>query len=248
MLAKYDSHSPTPMRTLGDSSTGTDYPLPGGMVVPEPDLDREPQEQPQTTAAPPPDMREDSNRTVRAARLTYVQLPTPRSFTLDPSPTPSPPLGMTPPEGLRVVVVDDDALTRMLMTWMLERMGCRVVMAENGEVTLDQIVGIGVASPAPPAASLDLVGGGAGAKEETGPASVCVLLASALPLPLIPRVCPFSPNAKLVVPAAGLSLSNFLTSPAYSCHHIAPSRLLLLPHLHLQPCCELSGRQGSADD
>ncbi|KAJ7902547.1 histidine kinase [Mycena olivaceomarginata] len=167
MLAKYDSHSPTPTRTLGDSSTGTDYPLPGGVVVPEPDPDpgREPQEQPPTTAAPPPDTREDLNRTVRTARPTYVQLPTPRSFTLDPSPTPSPPLGTTPPEGLRVLVVDDDALTRMLMTRMLERMGCRVVTAENGEVALDRIVGIGVASPAPSAASLDLVGGELGTPE-----------------------------------------------------------------------------------
>jgi CheY-like chemotaxis protein len=64
-----------------------------------------------------------------------------------------------------VLVVDDDALTRMLMTRMLERMGCRVVTAENGEVALDRIVGIGVASPAPSAASLDLVGGELGTPE-----------------------------------------------------------------------------------
>jgi hypothetical protein len=70
-------------------------------------------------------------------------MPSPRSFALDPMPTPSPPLGATPPaELLRVLVVDDDALTRMLMTRMLERMGCRVTTAENGEVALERIVGM----------------------------------------------------------------------------------------------------------
>ncbi|KAJ7778370.1 hypothetical protein B0H16DRAFT_1503277 [Mycena metata] len=127
ILAKYDSHSPAPTRTLGDASTGTDYPLPPLIL----------------------DTRQESGRTIRAARPTYVPMPSPPSFTLDgpppiltPTQTLTPPLTAATPGGLRVLVVDDDALTRMLMTRMLERMGCRVATAENGEVALQRIVGI----------------------------------------------------------------------------------------------------------
>lgn len=41
---------------------------------------------------------------------------------------------------MRVLVVDDDPLTRKLMTRMLTRLGCRVTTAENGEVALDLIL------------------------------------------------------------------------------------------------------------
>ncbi|KAF7356453.1 hypothetical protein MVEN_00978400 [Mycena venus] len=166
MLAKYDSHSPVPTRTLGDPSTGTEYPLPvspGPEPEPEPDVETESPEAhpkvvlPLSPAFPPPlAAREDAGQAVRAARPTYVPLPSPRSFALDATLTPSPPLGSAPPAGLHVLVVDDDALTRMLMSRMLERMGCRVTTAENGEVALQRIVGI--ASPAPSAASTEPLG------------------------------------------------------------------------------------------
>ncbi|KAH9074915.1 hypothetical protein EDB83DRAFT_2218949 [Lactarius deliciosus] len=44
------------------------------------------------------------------------------------------------PAGLRVLVVDDDALTRTLMTRMLARLGCKVSTAENGEVALEMVL------------------------------------------------------------------------------------------------------------
>ncbi|KAJ7255454.1 hypothetical protein B0H12DRAFT_533227 [Mycena haematopus] len=106
-------------------------------------------------ASPPPlGTREDSGRTIRAARPTYVQLPTPRSFALDATLGPFP-LGATPPLGLRVLVVDDDALTRMLMTRMLERLGCHVTTAENGEVALHKIVDLPSPAPSPASTGTD---------------------------------------------------------------------------------------------
>lgn len=38
---------------------------------------------------------------------------------------------------MRVLVVDDDPLTRKLMARMLTRFGCRVSTAENGEIALE---------------------------------------------------------------------------------------------------------------
>ncbi|BGP07684.1 hypothetical protein JCM10049v2_003524 [Rhodotorula toruloides] len=47
---------------------------------------------------------------------------------------------------LKVLVVDDDALTRRLMSRMMMRLGCEVETAENGQIALDMIL-------APPPAS-----------------------------------------------------------------------------------------------
>lgn len=95
-----------------------------------------------------------------SARPTYVPLPSPRTLAFDsttsmtsslptispthlppsplanrafPPPSPSNPLFSHP---LHVLVVDDDALTRTLMRRMLERMGCDVTTAENGDLAL----------------------------------------------------------------------------------------------------------------
>lgn len=46
----------------------------------------------------------------------------------------------TVPPGLRVLVVDDDAMTRMMMTRLLTRLGCKVSTAENGEVALEMVL------------------------------------------------------------------------------------------------------------
>ncbi|RXW23450.1 hypothetical protein EST38_g2401 [Candolleomyces aberdarensis] len=43
--------------------------------------------------------------------------------------------------GLNVLVVDDDFLTRALMTRILTRLGCKVTTAENGEIAVDLILG-----------------------------------------------------------------------------------------------------------
>ncbi|KAJ6518948.1 histidine kinase [Mycena sanguinolenta] len=170
-LAKYDSQSPVPTRTLGDSLPLSVSPPPEPEPVPTPGQVPEPEPEPGTLEQikilepprpPSRDSREDLDQTVRAARPTYVQLPAPRSFVMDATlATPSPPPGGTPPVGLRVLVVDDDALTRMLMARMLERMGCHVTTAENGEVALQKIVGS--VSPAPSATS---IGSGTGAGTE----------------------------------------------------------------------------------
>ncbi|KAF8509178.1 hypothetical protein BU17DRAFT_56291, partial [Hysterangium stoloniferum] len=45
-----------------------------------------------------------------------------------------------PPHPIRVLVVDDDALTRTLMSRMLVRMGCHASTAENGLLALEQIM------------------------------------------------------------------------------------------------------------
>ncbi|KAI9455208.1 hypothetical protein F5148DRAFT_1277243 [Russula earlei] len=43
-------------------------------------------------------------------------------------------------QGLRVLVVDDDTLTRVLMFRLLTRLGCEVSIAENGEVALGMVL------------------------------------------------------------------------------------------------------------
>ena len=52
-------------------------------------------------------------------------------------------------QGMRVLVVDDDPLTRRLMTRMLTRLGCKVTTAENGEIALDLILNPGASRPTP---------------------------------------------------------------------------------------------------
>ncbi|KAJ7140325.1 hypothetical protein C8R43DRAFT_595336 [Mycena crocata] len=154
MLTKYDTHAPVLTRTLGDLSTGTEYPLSSPAA-------EESEDQSLPPVPPPLEVQQDSTETIRPVRAgagvrpTYVPLPSPRSFALDTNTlTPSPPLpAATSPAGLRVLVVDDDAMTRMLMTRMLERMGCRVATAENGEVALQRIVGMH--SPAPSSVSAE---------------------------------------------------------------------------------------------
>ncbi|KAG9023299.1 hypothetical protein FRB95_013270 [Tulasnella sp. JGI-2019a] len=55
----------------------------------------------------------------------------------NPSPQSQPP--NDPP--LKVLVVDDDPLTRTLMTRMLKRLGCEVETAENGQLALELLLG-----------------------------------------------------------------------------------------------------------
>lgn len=108
----------------------------------------------------PPLEEETSSETVRhagkTARPTYIPLPSPESFSLDlatsapssastlaHSSSPqqaSPGNSFTAPLG-RILVVDDDALTRTLMKRMLTRMGHAVDTAENGEMALQMILG-----------------------------------------------------------------------------------------------------------
>lgn len=41
---------------------------------------------------------------------------------------------------LRILIVDDDSLTRRLMSRMMERLGCKTQMAENGAIALEMIL------------------------------------------------------------------------------------------------------------
>ncbi|KAK0466941.1 uncharacterized protein EV420DRAFT_655987 [Desarmillaria tabescens] len=148
-IAKYDSHSPVPTRTIGDRSTGTEFPRAYE------DSDDSPSSQ---IVLPPPLEQNNSDGTVTEQtsrdRPNFIALPSPQSFVLDPqqSPPANPPSPSITRGSLmnsssalfhqyQVLVVDDDALTRRLMTRMLERLGCCVTTAENGEVALEILLG-----------------------------------------------------------------------------------------------------------
>ncbi|KAI8995219.1 hypothetical protein BD414DRAFT_234700 [Trametes punicea] len=136
-------------RTIGDPSTGTDARIHSEDVTPPAPGDR---------PAPPV---EHSSDTVKGLHLSH--LPKPHPFSLDAalvSPTLSagttstlssltgsvgfahaPGSSQMPFEQrLNVLVVDDDPLTRKLMSRMLTRLGCKVTTAENGEVALELIL------------------------------------------------------------------------------------------------------------
>ncbi|KAH7874085.1 hypothetical protein F5879DRAFT_964707 [Lentinula edodes] len=159
-LANHESHTAVPTRMIGDRSTGTEIPMEvltreesrrsdASTHRIQPEMDNE------------SNSLSSSKSSRRAsARPTYVPLPSPRTLAFDsttsttsslptispthlppsplanrafPPPSPSNPLFSHP---LHVLVVDDDALTRTLMRRMLERMGCEVTTAENGDLAL----------------------------------------------------------------------------------------------------------------
>ncbi|KAJ3916299.1 Tco5, signal transduction HAMP domain histidine kinase [Lentinula edodes] len=128
-LANHESHTAVPTRMIGDRSTGTEIP----MEV----LTRE--ESPRPTYVPLPSPRTlafDSTTSTTSSLPTISPThlpPSPLANRAFPPPSPSNPLFSHP---LHVLVVDDDALTRTLMRRMLERMGCEVTTAENGDLAL----------------------------------------------------------------------------------------------------------------
>ncbi|KIY70540.1 hypothetical protein CYLTODRAFT_347512 [Cylindrobasidium torrendii FP15055 ss-10] len=139
------SHNPTasaPTRTIGDPSTGTEYAHDIRVQV-------------ETITEP-------EQAAIAHPRPNYITLPSPQLFTLDNAlpPSVSAPVGQsfsrggTSPRGgisspgsflfdrCQVLVVDDDKLTRLLMKRMLERLGCSVTVAENGQVALNILLGL----------------------------------------------------------------------------------------------------------
>lgn len=154
IVSKRDSDSPVLTRTIGDPSTGTQF----APVLSMDSLSSPPKR--------PPLAEESSSSTTKPAveRPTYLPLPSPQSFSLD-GPTASQSSSSSPPPtsfemgnsrgsftsatspivdpGLEVLVVDDDPLTRMLMSRLLSRLGCNVSTAENGEMALEMILGPG---------------------------------------------------------------------------------------------------------
>ena len=140
-------------RTIGDPSTGTE-------AIP-PESSASSSTSSSSTKAPPERRslwsEEHLDGVVKPPRL---ELPKPRDFAIEEtsidaeepaspllgssmlaSPTPSP--NITIETGMRVLVVDDDTLTRKLMSRMLTRLGCKVATAENGEVALDLVIHAG---------------------------------------------------------------------------------------------------------
>lgn len=148
LSAKRDDTSPILTRTIGDPHTGTDP------ISPKTTEEASPTSANQELPPVPP---QSVDATIRP---NYLKLPAPQDFSLQRLPSSSSvsmtastlvaqtPGTQTPPSspgyepGLKVLVVDDDPLTRKLMSRMLTRVGCRVSTAENGEMALDMITGV----------------------------------------------------------------------------------------------------------
>ncbi|KAF5351378.1 hypothetical protein D9758_008035 [Tetrapyrgos nigripes] len=141
-LARYDSHSAVPTRTIGDPSTGTDFPPPDSS---DPILTRQSISESIVLSASPTLEDEDISAPT-------TQVGRPRSSSKSPLPIPASPSPLcnqafppspspethseSPVDQIRVLVVDDDKLTRTLMQRLMERLGCLVTTAENGEIAL----------------------------------------------------------------------------------------------------------------
>lgn len=137
MLTRHDNGSRMlPTRSIGDPSTGTDT-----NAV----------DNPPSSSEPDPSNSHVSNASTNI--LTSARLlsdPTPSSPTqlittmnMNASDPPRAPTSLSFNPLLRVLVVDDDHLTRKLMNRMLSRLGCDVSTAENGQVALELITGDG---------------------------------------------------------------------------------------------------------
>ncbi|KAI0769211.1 hypothetical protein BC629DRAFT_1292280 [Irpex lacteus] len=146
LSAKRDDKSVVLTRTIGDPSTGTDA---FSQAVNE-------------EASPTSANQDLPNLTLQngdSVRPNYLKLPAPQDFSLQRMTAPvqespsstvvahtignsSPATSPGQEQGLKVLVVDDDPLTRKLMSRMLTRVGCRVSTAENGEMALEMILGM----------------------------------------------------------------------------------------------------------
>ncbi|TFY74210.1 hypothetical protein EWM64_g9804 [Hericium alpestre] len=123
------TNTPSPSRSRGPGTS-----TPGHIQLPPPTFTSQSQSSKSALLSPPVTRGVQSNS------------PVPRSMTPRPdgarsSPTPGPQESPTIPPGLHVLVVDDDPLTRLLMSRLLTRLGCVVSTAENGEIALEMIMG-----------------------------------------------------------------------------------------------------------
>lgn len=146
LATRRERGDPVPTRVIGDPSTGTEsshsVTTPTRKHPSAPDFSMSGSETPQR---------------LTMQRPSHVELPKPPTFSsadLIPSISTPQPLpdgnlssSISSPQAdgadtpVRVLVVDDDPLTRKLMKRMLTRLGCRVSTAENGAVALDLIMG-----------------------------------------------------------------------------------------------------------
>ncbi|KAH8077880.1 hypothetical protein BXZ70DRAFT_1002843 [Cristinia sonorae] len=141
-------------RTIGDPSTGTDLLVKDEYSSPAPSLSdglNSSTPSAPTTSAP----------SIETVRPNHLQLPKPQRFSMDEPINDVSPAASTSTQtgsavsnatastqasvpydsGMKVLVVDDDPLTRKLMSRMLTRLGCKVWTAENGEVAMELILG-----------------------------------------------------------------------------------------------------------
>lgn len=114
----------------GSASTAVNTPMSTSLATPPPNIRKISESTPATDTRPPPQ-----------PAPAVASAPTPTKPTKDKD-------NMSIPPGLDVLVVDDDPLTRMLMTRLLTRLGCKVATAENGELALEMILGP-LARPSP---------------------------------------------------------------------------------------------------
>ncbi|TFK71432.1 hypothetical protein BDN72DRAFT_837652 [Pluteus cervinus] len=168
VLSKHvnDGHSQIPTRAIGDVSTGTDYPLPREPlpIAPIPfknpihdDIETDDEKENHvfdTTGIGSLHPRLGSLRLhIDSARdnLDSDGVSPPKKVEPETPSTPSSPPPLHPisfPSSpassskldREVLVVDDDYLTRTLMTRLLSRLGCTVHTAENGQMALDILV------------------------------------------------------------------------------------------------------------
>ncbi|KAL0576238.1 hypothetical protein V5O48_005748 [Marasmius crinis-equi] len=114
-----------------------------------PSSDADPTSLPATTPPPSPELPKTSTTTSGSSHVTkrprpqYVSLPSSSAPLADAPLTSGSTLVSSPIrtpsvlfEALNVLVVDDDPMTRTLMRRLLERLGCNVTTAENGDVAL----------------------------------------------------------------------------------------------------------------
>ncbi|THH17447.1 hypothetical protein EW146_g3364 [Bondarzewia mesenterica] len=116
---------------------------------------------PHADRRPAMESHESSLTTVTATTATVVN-PSSSGWSPLPSPRAPPPPLPAVPQGLHVLVVDDDSLTRMLMNRMLTRLGCLVSTAENGQLALEMIMGPGANSGRRSSFALEEAGSGSG--------------------------------------------------------------------------------------
>ncbi|KAI0726397.1 hybrid sensor histidine kinase [Fomitopsis betulina] len=135
---KRDSRGEVLTRTIGDTSTGTQT------------LFDDTASSTPTGSQDTPPLPIDSLSVSTTARPEIPPSSRPRASTFD-SLVPPPGSSITSPaealstaeEPLRVLVVDDDLLTRKLMSRMLTRIGCKVSTAEHGGIALGMILRTG---------------------------------------------------------------------------------------------------------
>ncbi|KAF9269218.1 hypothetical protein L218DRAFT_953768 [Marasmius fiardii PR-910] len=137
-----------PSSSSSSSSSAQDPALPRAIIPSPPPspvpLGRAPSPSPSPPSSPP-NPTITTTASARQPRPDHVSLPSFSTISSsDTMSTPTSTLVASPPprtppilfEALNVLVVDDDALTRMLMKRLLERLGCDVTTAENGDMAL----------------------------------------------------------------------------------------------------------------